>query len=243
MDTNFKYMQLPQVPSFRLQVPETASDGFVQTLSSLAHLFCQVIPEVGNRTLTIIIDPEQECPICYREQEKIYLNSEPQSWCQAAYQFGHELCHYAIPAAVHPKLKWLEESICEVSSLYFLPRITAFWHETGVPYKTDKGELYADFFSKYAEDVAQDEVPFDLTDPVEIASLEADCRQREKNRHIANKLLPVFNAHPDLWSAVPVLCQVQASDSVQASLDAWLELAPHEARLGMLEIRDSLLLK
>lgn len=242
MDTNPKYMRLPYVPSFWLQIPETVSaEGsmrLARVLGSLAHLFCQVIPEVGNRTLTIIIDPERKEPVCFRGQKQIYLNSEPQYWCQAAYQFGHELCHYAIPAAVHPKLKWLEETICEVSSLYFLHRMAVFWHETGVHYRTDTGDLYADFFSKYGEDAAQDEVPFDFTNPAEIASLEADCYQRGKNRHIANKLLPVFNAHPDLWSAVPILCQVQDAGSFQASLDNWLELSPHESHSGLLAVND-----
>lgn len=232
-----KSMPLPFVSSFQLQTPNKSSDSLAYTLGSLSFLFCQAIPEVGNKELTIIIDLERETPICFRKQKQIILSCEPQRWSQAAYQFGHELCHYSIPTDVHPKLRWLEETICQVSSLYFLYRMTTFWHETGITYKTDTGELYAGLFAKYAEDVARDVVPFDFTNPSEIANLEADCYQRNKNHYIANNLLPIFNAHPDLWSTIPILCQVRDTSSLQASLDEWLELSPLPAHPGLHEVR------
>lgn len=90
-------------------------------------------------------NPRGKCPIYYNEFEMekivqktnmkrcnlILLSMEDTSyWCQLSYQLAHELCHYEV--FVHNcnnrvKLKWVEETICEAFSLYFLDYVRKNW--------------------------------------------------------------------------------------------------------------------
>ncbi|MBO5953450.1 MAG: hypothetical protein J6Q53_04950 [Oscillospiraceae bacterium] len=234
-------IQLKYVPSFRLQIPvgETANSlqYFAYVLDCISLLMKRCIPELGTVPLTIFCDFNAPNPVCYRSLQVIVLHTKPSRWAQCAYQFAHELCHYAIPGDVPSSLRWFEESICQTASLYFLKQIGYFWHRHGVDLKTSDGAPYYLSFIQYANDDASKAEVFDLKDPTVIRHLESNCYDRSKNDHVANHLLPIFTDHPEIWKAVPLMCQIQES-SLQASLDAWILLSPEEFRPGLRRIRN-----
>lgn len=235
----YKYFQY--IPAFRFEVPKQEKEntvaGLVFTLDCVAYLFANVNPAIGTKPLTVTIVKNQDSPICIRESNLILLDCGIFSWAQAAYQFAHELCHYSMPKSVHPKLRWLEESICQTASLFFLCRTDDLWRAMSVPYITDTGSIYAHSFSEYARNDAAKAIPFDFTCPSQISDLEVNCYQREKNRHIANQLLPIFTAYPTLWSAVPSLCQIQEVHTLSSAFDEWLRQVHQGLRSGVLQIR------
>ena len=55
----------------------------------------------------------------------IDLTSGNDDWCNHLYQFCHELCHVfaQFQPAIHPN-QWFEESLCEISSLYCIKKIS-----------------------------------------------------------------------------------------------------------------------
>lgn len=211
-------------------------------LHSVAHVFNISLSLSNIRPVVIILDSARKNPTCYRTLQKIYLSSPPTRWCKMAYQFAHELCHYVIPSDVSSRLCWLEESICELSSYYFLPKISKYWKRIGVNLTSTEGELYYPFFTSYIEDDQKKAVDFDLSSfcssahSSNLLKLINDCEIREMNAHIANEFLPVFKAHPDTWHAVPYLCQIKSDLTLKESLTEWLALSPEESRIGLRRI-------
>ena len=86
-----------------------------------------------------------------RKLKIILLNTTIDFWNQAAYQFSHELCHMLIPKNVIDELRWLEESICETASYFFLKRISPVWKDNNIDYKDACGNLYDIQFIEYIE--------------------------------------------------------------------------------------------
>lgn len=238
---NGHLIPLSTVPAFCLQLPagETIDSvqHFVYVLDCISLLFKQHIPQIGNKELTIVCDPYESNPICYRASHLIILSTNPSNWCQIAYQFAHELCHYAIPADVDSSLRWLEESICETASLYFMYRLTLLWNDRNEQLRTTAGSLYAPEFTRYAIDSMKQFKEFDLKDATAISELESNCYDRLKNRYVANHLLSIFIEYPQTWEAVPLLCQIRQS-SLGEAIDAWLCQASPSAQQGLQRIRD-----
>ena len=67
------------------------------------------------------------------EYEYIMLSVENYSyWCQVIYQLSHELTHcfiYCHNKSENKKSKWIEETICEAISLYFLKYFGSNWYK------------------------------------------------------------------------------------------------------------------
>lgn len=211
-------------------------DGFIFTLKCIVQLFDEYFPQNESRSLIVTLNHSNDSPICYRQDGIILLNTDSPYWTQAAYQFSHELCHYMIPDDVCEKLRWFEESICEVSSHFFLAELSELWKKQNVPYYTNLGIPYADSFSSYAEENMTHIITFNIHSQMELFLLEIDCYQREKNRYIANLLLPIFKKNPLLWHAVPYLCKIPDNQSFLNSLAVWKSISPVESQPGLQEI-------
>lgn len=234
-------IQLKTVPSFCFKIPDWETVDSVQhfayVLDCISMLFQQQIPQIGQKKLYIVNYPHPDHPICYRKQQLIFLNTAPSAWSQIAFQFAHELCHYAIPNDIDSNLRWLEESICEVASLYFLRQIGHYWMDIGEDLKTSDGAPYAIAFLRYAKNRQSNIAPFDLCDASIIRELEHDCYNRNRNNYVASRLLPIFIQHPEVWTAVPRLCRIH-EPSLRQALAAWiLESAPSE-RPALLQIQN-----
>lgn len=203
------------------------------TLDSVVELFNQYFPEKMNRSLVVSLSSSYGCPICFRSEQKIFLDTTTYSWCQAAYQFSHELCHYMIPSDVCSSLRWFEESICELASYFFVPKLTDLWKEKDISFKTSSGELYANTFVPYIKNDMAKSVPFDIYSNENIEYLEHNCYEREMNKHIANILLPIFSKTPETWHAIPCLCKIPPNQTLLNSLLDWKNLAPSYSHKGI----------
>lgn len=231
-----QYQPLPLFPNFQLKIPDNETQSSVSSpcfvLGNASLLFSRYVPSLAKKSLTIQMFPTDHIPRCIRQQNLIFLNCEIDRWNQLAYQFAHELCHFTIPVEVHPKLRWVEESICQAASIFFLFQLARLFAQNLDP--------YAPFFSSYAEQDARTATSFNWKDPAELSALEADPYLREKNSYVANHLLPIIWEAPRLWAAVPLLGSVRVVPSIQAGLDQWLRLTPSDLQPDLRRIIDVL---
>lgn len=124
------------------------------------------------------------------------------------------------------QLRWFEESLCELASYFFLPRIADLW-EINPPYLNWKD--YAENFRDYSIYDQQKATPFalDFSDNSDIwVHLIHNEYDRPKNAHVALKLLPIFEANPELWSVVHVIRKVPKNLSFSESMCCWRDLSP-----------------
>ena len=232
-----RYVSLYQIPNFRFLIPEGENIDTVQSyafvLDSVSKVMKRRIPNIGEISLSIVNIKNDDYPMCVRQTQTIYLNVPVDTWNQTAYQFAHELCHFAIPNNVPQKIRWIEESICETASLYFMRQVGQMWNKSGIPFKAKNTKInYAFLFTQYANNQALKFEVFDLSDHETLSYLESNCIDRPKNMHLARHLLPIFTAYPETWHAVPMLCDIH-QDTLPEALEAWIRMSPEAARPGL----------
>lgn len=219
---------------------DTSSTIFV--MDSLLYVMDLYLPVKAQDPALIAFDSQRNGPTSYSNIRIIALKVRSLGWSQIAYQLAHEMCHFLIPGTVVPELRWLEESICELSSFFFLPELSKFWKRLDISLTTSDGALYAPQFEEYALESHADATVLDLTlfsttsTESELPSLVSDCYQRSKNRYISLRLLPIFERFPKTWHAIPYLSKVPAQLSFPDSLAKWIELSPMESRNGLQEL-------
>jgi hypothetical protein len=164
---------------------------------------------------------------------RVHLNTGGNLWAQYSYQFAHELCHVLCRFDRDDTgNRWFEEALCEVASLFTLRRMADAWRTTP-PYpnwqdysaalddyadriieagRLPEGMSLADWYARH-----RDELPTRPTD-------------REHARVVAVALLPVFEAQPEHWAAIPWLNAAAPvrPQSFAAYLDDWRRQAPAE---------------
>ena len=159
----------------------------------------------------------------------ILLNTKDRRWCQYVFQFAHELghiiCDYQKDSS---SIRWLEESICEVASLFVLRQMEEAWKWTSL-HKQDP--LYAAEFTRYfqarinmVEEVPNEEFKFWWKQ--RLPSLETNAMHRRTNLVIAKKLLPLFLQSPKIaWNACRTLNQNKphSHSSFKDTVHAWSE--------------------
>lgn len=212
-------------------------------ISSLLHVMNNKLPIKGVPPTQIVFSENIEKPNCDRNSGFIFLAVNPNTWNQLAYQLAHEMCHRVIPNEVTKNLRWLEESICELSSYYFLPQLSKYWRRKNVNLVYSKtNKPYYPAFEEYVKNDRQKATAVDLPSfsstpiPNELQSLIDDCEIREKNAYIANSLLPIFDRRSNTWRAIPFLSNLKSNESLETSLREWITLAPTEARAGLQRI-------
>ena len=156
----------------------------------------------------------------------IQLTARDERWSQYVFQFSHELCHVlsnfdhkdtTADAKVDESNQWFEESLCETASLFTLRRLAVVW-ETNPPTRNWSG--YASLLSDYALHLMSEphrHLPADqpLRDwyTQNKSSLSHSPYLREKNELVAASLLPLFEAHPELWQSITYLNPLKTSAS------------------------------
>lgn len=158
-------------------------------------------------------------PMTCRETDTIYVNCPLFDYRQFIYQVTHELCHWMIPGTVDKKLRWLEESISVLASLYFSDKIKSVDQE--------KLSTYIENETRKSIDVDFQElfIPGSKT----LLCLEygsSDFTDYPRYKSIAKKMLSDVKKNPLFWKAVPTLCHVIPDIYLENSLDSWLKLAP-----------------
>lgn len=198
----------------------TASEADIRAvILSAASEIWKHCPDTRWQTRGFLIFPNEGSPITLfdhtaDQRVAIGLNCRDTFWAQYAYQFAHEFLH---ALAGHSndwrkaQLKgrkpnhWLEESLCEVASLFALRAMAKSWR-TAPPYPNWKD--FGDALHRYAADrieATRKEFPEDDFIPWfrgEEKSLREHPTQREKNNRIALRLLPLFEKEPAGWEAM-----------------------------------------
>jgi len=155
-------------------------------------------------------------------------------WAKCAYQFSHELCHILARYQQRDKRDWFEELICEVASLYTLRRMSESWVENA-PYESWRD--YAPALADYANDIIKNGALPDGTSPADylaahLSELEAAPRLRDIQTALAIELLPLFEAQPQGWAAIPYLNSRKDEGAAEFGtfLRRWQQRVPQHLR-------------
>lgn len=209
-------------------------------------------PDTRWQTRGFFIFPNEGSPITLfdhtaDQRVAIGLNCRDTYWAQFAYQFAHEFLH---ALAGHsndwrqPRIRgkkpnhWLEESLCEVASLFSLRAMAKSW-KTEPPYPNWRD--FADALHRYAGErmeATRKEFPDDGDKDFhrwfrdEENSLRENATQREKNNRIALRLLPLFEKEPAGWEAMTFfnLGERGPEASLADHFRIWREQAPERLR-------------
>ena len=214
------------------------AENFLTALDEVVSVFDRLHLWPG-RPLNVLLDQVSPGPSCMKDACEIHLATDLNHPSQAVYQFAHEYCHFNIPGQVCTSLRWLEESVCEMASHYCLRRLAV-----EVSYLTDHPALaaYAPRFRSYSDRILSAAAAADFTDSTRLQRLESDCYRRDENQTAAALLLPLFEAAPVLWKAVPCLSGVPEGFDAVNSASIWRELSPPETRRALDQLRRELYL-
>lgn len=141
---------------------------------------------------------------------QIFLNTSDNLWSQYTYQFSHELCHHVIDSnfsMTNDKFGWLEESLCELASIFCLDKMSQTW-QINPPFLNWKD--YSTSFAKYVTDIIKEPEniitnSFNNWFKEKLDTLYKDRYNREINRIIALQLFPLFKNNPDSWRIIQYL--------------------------------------
>jgi hypothetical protein len=175
----------------------------------------------------------------------IGLSSRDTYWAQYSFQFAHEFCHALANFSNRPQRSvrypstanlWLEESLCETASLFVLRAMNRSWR-TDPSYPVWR--YYAPSFNDYVERrLALPEhhlpagTPFIVWFRQNQEALRQNPALRDRNTIIAVKLLPLFEAEPLGWEALPFLNigSSEKNQSLARHLAEWRSLCPTDLR-------------
>ncbi|MBP7949541.1 MAG: hypothetical protein KA004_07785 [Verrucomicrobiales bacterium] len=192
----------------------------------------------------------QDAPVTLYEHHAdgsiaIGLSAQGTYWSQFAFQFAHEFCHALAGHSNHwqdqkdwirkPKANhWLEESLCEVASLFALRAMAETW-KVRPPYQNWRD--YAGALAGYARDRLETtgkSLPEGFrflewmreNEP----AMRRNATMREKNNIVARELLPLVERTPSVWEAVTFLQHGKREPdmSLEAKLRDWNACVPRE---------------
>lgn len=164
-------------------------------------------------------------------QNIVHLKTTGRYWCQYVFQFAHELGHIICGfQASNQKHLWFEETICEISSLIALRKMTVDW-TTDPP--SQELYTYAPEFAKYAQRrlaLAKSKHNFNFNEwfmgkRTEIETNPLDYR---RNLKIVKMLIPVFEENPSAWKACTYLHSIKGKNQLafEDYLQKWSEKCP-----------------
>jgi hypothetical protein len=172
--------------------------------------------------------PPVKCPIIFKNEpfNEINLCAQHTYWGQYAYEFSHELCHHVIDPDTYStdhKFGWLEESICELSSICALLEMSNTFRNISLEPRwgedADKLLSYANDILYSSENVIDKAFHQWLTDGLDL--LYGNRYNRKMNRIVAVHLFPIFQENPKLWQVVHYFKNVQVFEAM--NLDQFLK--------------------
>jgi len=138
-----------------------------------------------------IINTDYDCPKFF--PDRICLTTKSYTyWSQVIYQLSHELTHCFIYC--HNKnadIKWLEETICEAMSLYFLKLFYNYWSDTFIG---KYNPTYKDSLKEYLDDILEEKGNDRLSNAKSLKELESiNSTSEEKRIDRRNEKIRLFN--------------------------------------------------
>jgi hypothetical protein len=207
------------------------------------------VPGKGDPAAKVRVSPKGGPIVLYKRAEDgafvVKLNTGESYWAQYVFQFAHECTHMltGVREKTH-KHAWLEESLCEVGSLFALRRAAESW-KTAPPYDGAAGfaPSLADYASKRLEGA---KLPKDVTLQAWLKenqpAMEKTPEDRPRNRVVASVLLPLFEADPSGWETLRHFPAEGGPDATLADvLAAWRRAAPEAQHPFLDRIREALL--
>ena len=214
----------------------------------------ELLPRMpGKLTVPIVVSHTDGNPIALYDKGPngeylVQLHASEERWHLYVYEFAHELCHllsnYEMNTVdgAEKYNQWLEESLCEVSSLFVLKNLAArwavlpsrpVWHERAQMLQRFYDQLIAEEHRRLPATTSAAEW---LRDNEE--TLRRDPYQREKNDMVAKLLLPLFERDPGNWNALAYL-NLDDGDglsSLRDYLHHWYRNAPAEHKALIADI-------
>lgn len=194
--------------------------------------------EKPDSTLTIIDNKPLGHPKCLDNNKIIFLSTAGNTfWSQNAYQLSHEFCHYFIQKKTSLRNNsWFEESLCELSSIYFLSILSSEWEKSQIFKKVQYSGPLNDYHSELLSDVS----PFDLSllndkESQLYEEMNKDPYLRDNNKYISIKMLPIFIEFPTLWQDVHLIRQCNIKN-LRSFFSEWIRLASNKNASGILKI-------
>ncbi len=148
-------------------------------------------------------------PMCSKIENRhiIFLNTSDNYWSQWTYQFSHEYCHHLINRDMSGEfkgLKWFEETICELSSMYHLHRLHEQWINSANPIQCCYAPYLKDYkdnlLSKHSQLFSATSHPGFLQSWLPI--LNEPTYHRDYYNTLAAKMFPLFVENPFLWKII-----------------------------------------
>lgn len=222
------------------QISKFSSDVIKSVLDLLSIYFLSLKEE----KITIILNTQMPYPLCVNKENIIFLNCDPNAGNQLAYQLIHEFCHFYIHNhRIEYPLLWLEESICEMASYYFLSELTEFWKKNEI-YKTyvvsNTKKPYYPLFKEYASNDMHKAEKFEIKHLIEpnnlkLKQLSETGENRSLNAYISITLLPIFENYHSLWKTINYFNKTE-NDNLKEFLIGWYYDVPKYLRSGMMEL-------
>lgn len=226
----FLYAEFHKLPYFEY-VRDT-----VAVLDSLVVLFKRYFSTIAQTPLYIVNGhPKHSEPETFCGSKVIFLKVSPPEdgsggyWTQFIYQFSHEFCHHLIPRPVPKKLRWFEESLCELASHFFLLKSAEMW-AIAPPYESWRP--FAPAVLSYEINAQKTASFFPISDLLRPGSeilmfLERNEYQRDFNKNVALKLLPFFIDNPCLWNIIYALPDLSPDSTFKENMITLQRKTPH----------------
>lgn len=188
--------------------------------------------DLSGIELTIHNVQSMNCPITcprrlnlgQREDFVIYLNNEPEHWCQMIYQLAHELGHLFMDCYPERKsLRWIDECLCELFSIIFLTRSTSFFQTFSPRYMDSVKSYISDHLNKalsYSSLPCSDFVAHKIIE-LESDPTEEGVNGRPRNCFIAANLFKVVGYDGEGISAVCIFKKLGEAESSKEFFDIW----------------------
>lgn len=192
-------------------------NSYIHTvLSQITHKFNELIPAgppLGQMKVKVFSGRKPQTnsdtsPGYYR----IYLTPTGTNYKKLVFQFAHELMHVYIDPRV---TNWFIESICEMSSLYFLEYLGNKWKENP-PYQ-HWGSYAKEFDNIKTLAIQETKNHYKVGSNTDILSLynpviealnfeeEVEPADRHRNRVIACKMIEVFRHNEKTWHLISII--------------------------------------
>ncbi len=213
---------------------QAPTENLAAVCRSAAEMIWREAP--GRNLAPIVVGKSDGSPIVFFErgqqgEYQVQINIQGTYWAQCAYQFAHEFGHIWFNTRPGPNAQlWLEESLCEVASLYALRQMAEAWKENP-PYQnwTD----YAPHLKSYADERINsvklgDGVTFTDWFKQNRAGFAEKAHDRDKNLVVAVHILPLLEANPRGWQALAFLNRgkLEENESLETYLSAWHKRVP-----------------
>ena len=197
----FENFDINVVPDLLKHVDIWLSNALGQSHSICNLKDIKILRQYENRKYPECIDKRtcrhiHLCPISVKDDFHL---------CSWVYQFAHEYCHHLINGNMCAELcglKWFEETICELSSIYCLHHMEQYYQG----HREYCIQKYVNSIKRYRKALREEK---DKTTEllhsyinVNLSLLSQKKYHRDKYKHIAFSILDLFIECPALWRII-----------------------------------------